>query len=65
MTKLIDRTCKMVIGMGFVGVGWVTASLPQYWRLPQAAPSLSSQATEPVARLGPDGLQSTIAGGVQ
>lgn len=52
--KLLFWTC---MGMGAV---YVVVTEP-VGRLPQAAPSLSRQAAEPVPRLGPDGLQSTIA----
>lgn len=45
---MIDTLSKSVIVMGVVGAVWVTASLPQYWRLPNGT-ALSSFGSDPQA----------------
>lgn len=63
MTRLLLYLSRGIILSGAVGAAWLAASEPlSFGRLPQAAPSLSQQAAKPVSRLGPNGLQSTIAG---
>lgn len=55
------KLANVIIGVGALAGVWLTVSLPQYWRLPQAAPSLSRSASSHVSLSRPYGLQSTIA----
>ena len=63
MTHPFPLWLRILIGIMVVPAVVVAVTEPlSFGRLPQAAPSLSRSAPSLASRLGPDGLQSTIAG---